>query len=380
VLAAWSACSAPPAAFRGSPTSGSTALPSATVAGDPAPTIKDMGRVCIATKMPDEWRSGLGPAQTPNGVRIGLAAVAPDGTEFGQYSTVQENGIAGVGRDGSLTKIARYDANVSGLNTLGIDPPFVVWSQGDSTTNIADWSVRSWNQNTGAATTIATSHLPDGTLLFGQQPIPVVRQSLAAWAQPLPRRGSVNESEVRVIDLGSGRITVLATGRVSNPVFAGSLLIWARRDESGDRYSFEAADPLSLQSAQLPAALKNPGSIVYLAGSSRYLAWSAEGLLTASVWTVGTSEIRSYSAPDIKHYFQFLHLAGHYLLWYGGITSSLLDLDSASGFDQSGSLAGSDDWIAFEEPTGAAAKGQFISSRLYRLSVNAAPTLRGCTP
>ena len=335
-----------------------------------------MGKPCIGPQVPAEWQARAQTTLSPEGVRFGLASAASDGTVFGQYGSSQGSGIGSIGRDGALTKLSQYETNVSGLNTLGADAAWVVWSQGDSATNMSDWSVRAFNQRTAATITLATSHLPDGTLLFGQQPLPVVRGVLAAWAQPQPLRGSVNESEVRVVDLTSGQVTVLTSGRVSSPVFAGPLLVWARRDQDGSRYSLEAVDPDTLKPVALPAPLSDPGSIVYLAGSSQHLAWSAEGLQQLTVWTFGSGQLRRYSAPDIKHYFQFLQLAGPYVLWYGGITSTVLDLDSNAGFDVGGTVAGSDQWLALEEPASPVAKGEFASSRIARLSTATAPPIR----
>jgi len=48
---------------------------------------------------------------------------------------------------------------------------------------------------------------------------------------------------------------------------------------------------------------------------------------------------------DSRHPFQFLHLAGDFLFWYGGTTSSVLDLRSGAAIDIDGTVTGSADWI-----------------------------------
>lgn len=340
-----------------------------------------MGRACITPQIPPEWTRALAghSLQLPDGIRFGVGDPAADGSYFGQYNSSQESGIGRVSAAAGLLKIVRYPPKWGGLLGMAVDLPWVAWTQGESDTNAFDWTLQVWNAATDSVTAVATSHLPDGTFVFGQQPLPVLRGSMLSWAQPRPPSGTTNEAEVRVVELTTGRVTVLSSGRVSNPVFAGELLVWARRDEAG-RYSFEAADAATLQRAALPAALAEPGSIMYLAGSRDLLAWSAEGLLQLAVWRIGSNQRREYTAPDIKHYFQFLGLADHFLFWYGGITSSILDLDTAAGFDVAGSVGGSDQFIAVERPTKPAAKGEFVASQLARVATADAPPVPRCSP
>ena len=126
---------------------------------------------------------------------------------------------------------------------------------------------------------------------------------------------------------------------MSPPVFSGRLLIWGERNASG-AYSFAAVEAPTLAPAPLPEALRGPGSIVFLAGAKDWFAWSAEGLMELNVWRVDSTDRRQYRAPDIKHYFQFMQLTGGYLLWYSGVSSAILDLESGALVDVSGSLAG----------------------------------------
>jgi hypothetical protein len=262
---------------------------------------------------------------------------------------------------------------------MTVELPWVVWEQGNSQTNVADWSVFAWNKDTGVTTTIATSRLPDGSFLFGQPPLPAIRRGLALWAQPLPKRSEYNEAEIHIRDLGRGTDTVVATGRVGAPVFAGRDLIWAERDAGGN-YSFQSADADTLGRADLPARLRDPGPIAYVAGSPRYLAWSSDDSLGVTVWMIDSGEFATYRAPDLNHSFQFMQLADHYLLYYGGTSSTVLDLSTGNGFDVGGSLAGSDQVIAKEEPSGPAAqKAPAISSRISSVSLSAVGAIAQCT-
>lgn len=82
--------------------------------------------------------------------------------------------------------------------------------------------------------------------------------------------------------------------------------------------------------------------------------------------------------PDIRHYLQFLQLAGRYLVWDSGMPSSVLDLETGGAFDVQGSLAGSEEMIVKEEPVGPAPKGEFVASRVSSISLSAATAIPSC--
>ena len=378
---AWSvSCSTPPTTATDTGGHPVTSVPPATTTTAASVALQAMGRMCIAPEPPAEWSAKLAtrPLQTSDGVAFGLGLPGDGGVVIGQYNSAAESGIGQLSVDG-LTKIVQYGPDVSGLAAMAMARSWVAWTQGESATNMSNWTLRVWNRDTRTSTTVASSRQPDGSFVAGQQPIPVVRDGLLAWAQPTGRTAGVNESEVRVLDLASGRVSTVASGRVSNPVFAGSWLVWGRRAQDG-AYSFEAVDSMTLQKVELPAALRNPGSIAHLTGSARYLAWSAEGLLKVTVWEIGGSRGKQYDSPDIKHYLQFLQLAGHYLLWYGGITSSILDLETGAAFDVVGSVGGSEGSIAVEQPSATVSKGAFASSRVSVVSMTDAPGVPKCSP
>ncbi|MEK6227173.1 MAG: hypothetical protein AABM40_12890 [Chloroflexota bacterium] len=373
-IAAWStSCSTPPS--LASPVPHATDVPIATAA------VKSID-VCIALP-PQTWTAGFQSHSTvlPAGTRFGLGAPTISGqVAFGQFDTQSGSGIGSVDlTSGRMTRIATWDTQMSGMGWMAVELPWVVWEQGNSPANSSDWTVLAWNKDTGVTTTIATSLLPDGSFLFGQPPLPAIRHGIAVWAQPLPKRSDHNEAEIHVRELARGADTVIATGRVGAPIFAGRYLIWAQRDVAGS-YSFQSVDADTLQPANLPARLRDPGPIVYVAGSSRYLAWSGDDSLEATVWAIDSGEFAKYRSPDLSHSFQFMQLADHYLLYYGGTSSTVLDLATGNGFDVAGSLAGSDQVIAKEEPSAPATqKAQVISSRISSVSLSAVGAIAPCT-
>lgn len=252
-------------------------------------------------------------------------------------------------RSGRLTTIARYRPDVSGLGALAVEEPWVLWEQLDSKTNLADWSVRAFNRTTGQSIRIADSHSPGGGFVPGQQPLPVLRNGLAAWAQPVRTNGSTVQAELRVFDLGHRITRVLDSGRLSSPVYAGGLLVWAKVDDTR-QYSLHAVDEKTLQPVELPEAIRRPDSVAYLGGSADRLVWSANDALTLHEWNFTTRKPAQYALSDRGHAFQFLQVAGDFLLWDGATTASVLDLTTGAAFDTPGTVAGSAQWIVNARP------------------------------
>jgi hypothetical protein len=309
----------------------------------------------------------------PGGTVFGLAAVHAD-TAFGQYDSASGDGVGSVDlATGRFTRITAFRPGAGGLGALAADDGWVVWEQLDSAGNLADWSVHARNRRTGVSRELSTSRAAGG-FVRGQQPLPVLRGGVAAWAQPVGD-GPIR-AEVRAVDLATGRSRTVAAGRVSSPVYAGRYLLWSRIGDGGE-FSFAAVDAGTLAPAALPGRLGSPGTVGYLAGSAAYLAWSSADYTTLTVWRIGTGELRQYR-QDGRHPFQFLQLAGRYLVWYTGTASSVLDLDTGHGFDVPGTAAGSADWIAAARPEGD--RAGTVTSRLSRMATapRAPVTARKC--
>ncbi len=377
-LGVWgSACSTPSA-----PLSAPTAPTSAPTASPPASIALSVKRAdaCIVSR-PAAWETAFARVTAlPEGTRFGLGSPAVVGpTVYGQINTADSSGIARLDLgSGRLEELVRFGADVSGTASIAVSPPWLAWTQGNSTRNLFDWTVYARNLESGETLTLATSRRPDGAFLPGQQPVLSLRASQLAWSQTLPGPGPQLGSELHVFDLAARRDKVLTTGRVSAPVFSGRLLIWGERNPGG-AYSFAAVEALTLAPAPLPEALRVPGSIVFLAGAKDWFAWSAEGLMELNVWRFDANERRQYRAPDIRHYFQFMQLAGGYLLWYSGVGSAILDLESGALVDVSGSLAGGDDLIVMEQPSRPPAKkGEIVASRVSAARPSGLPGLGEC--
>jgi hypothetical protein len=328
-------------------------------------------RSCLVGAPPG-WASALGGGRTlPPGAGFTVAAYA-GGSAFGQLTGPGGTAVAELDlATGRLNTIAGVAPGAGGLGALAADERWLVWEQLDSQTNLSDWSVHAHDRATGVSTVLAGSRLPGGQFLAGQQPLPVLRHGVAAWAQPLPRRGPYVEAELRAADLTTGRVSVLDTGRLSSPVYAGPYLVWARVDAGG--YRLRAVDAATLRPVELPEALRRTGPIGHLAGSPRYLVWSDDDHSDLLVWPVGAASGYGLAGPDPNHHFQFLQVSGDFLLWYSGATSSIMDLRSGGAFDLAGTVAGAPDRIVAALSTGTPP-----AVRVAAIDPATAPPTPGC--
>src|ERR1700730_14742931 len=195
-IAAWSiSCSTPPSLSSPTPHPSDVSVASA--------SVKSID-VCIA-QPPQTWADAFQSHSivVPSGTRFGLGAPTISGqVAFGQFDTQSGSGIGSLDlSSGRMTRIVTWDKSVSGMGWMAVELPWGVWEQGNSQANLSDWSVLAWSKDTGVTTTIATSRMPDGSLVFGQRALPAIRHGLAVWAQPLPKRSDNNEAEIHVRDL-----------------------------------------------------------------------------------------------------------------------------------------------------------------------------------
>jgi hypothetical protein len=328
---------------------------------------------------PKDWAAALDSSAVslPDGVRFGVGALAGD-SMFGQFNSTSGNGIAELDmKTGRLTEILSFGADVSGMGGMAVDLPWLIWEQLDSQTNQFDWSLHAWNRNTGVGTVLSTSHQNDGTFVVGQQPLPVINQGVAAWAQPVPAEAGQARAEIRVLDLSTDEILTLDSGEVSSPVYAGPYLLWAKKTKND--FSFQAVDARTLKPVTVPEGLHDPGDIAYVAGSTNYVIWSNQDYTSLTAWRIDSSHHREFASPDHRHHFQFLQTSGDFALWFGGAASSILDLRTGKAFDVQGTVAGSSDRIGIAEWVSEPASRRAVPmARVSSIASSAAPRIAHC--
>ncbi len=284
---------------------------------------------------------------------------------------------------GQLSHISPLPSGAAGVDAIAADLPWVVWQEGDSQYQESDWSIHAWNQLTGRTETLATSQSGAGGFVTGQPPAPVVWSGLASWAQPVIG-GSY---DLVLANLSGGPMRTLAVGKLSSPVIAGPYLVWAEQSATGETY-FHAIYTSTLKPAPLPPALRGPQSVLYLAGSTRYLAWSNSTINTLMVWRVGSTHFDEF-APTVPKYgspnFQFLQIAGPYVLWYGGYAPLAIDVRTGHGFlvpQGLAALVGNDSWLVGGGPVSAPSSSKSMPGpfklRLVRVATTSVPAIPAC--
>lgn len=247
---------------------------------------------------------------------------------YGQVTTTSRTSIAQVNiNTGQLGMIAGLPPSAAGVGAMAAAGSWVVWQEGDSAYQPADWRVRAWNSRTGAITLLASSAMSNGTFVQGQPPIVVLQGDHAAWAEPM---GST-VYQITVVNLATGQRHVLVTGRASSPVYVGGYLLWAQEQADGSTF-FRSVNAVTLKSVTLPTALRGPQSVLYLAGSPQYLAWSNQSSSALMVWRTGAPFYTQFLPQIPLPHVQFIQLSGHFALWYSGTADNVLDINSGKGF------------------------------------------------
>jgi hypothetical protein len=338
--------------------------------------------VCFGP-MPAGW-AGTQRASFPT-ADFGLGAVAPAGDRaYGMYRTAAGRSIAMLDlRTGALTPLADLPADSAGFSSMAADSRWLAWVQADSVSVPRAWTLHALDLQTGEQLTLATSELPDGTLLFGQNPLLALRRGVLTWAQPTSTTGLLPTAEVRAYDLAARRQSVLDSGHVSSPVFAGPYLVWGRIGDDGGS-TFRAVNAITRTPVELPEQVRSQPGIVYLAGSPSHLAWSTD-FQHVVAWDLEDGALTTYTIADTRNPLQFLTLAGHFLIWYTGFPSAALDLDTGGAFDASiiggllaGQIAGSEATIVRTDPLSLPEKGGIAGTAVSSLRTAAAPAIPGC--
>jgi hypothetical protein len=225
------------------------------------------------------------------------------------------------------------------------------------------WDLKAWNVKTGESRLVTSSRL-----LAGQYTFPVVDRDYVAWSQAT----SNTSADIRTYRFSTRTTTVLDSGVVSPPVFAGTFLVWSKRRGNDVDPTFQIVDAATLTPQTLPPLLSQSGAVTYLAGSSEYLMWTqTESQMAAYDFTSRTlSNYQISNADSGRHALEFPMLAGRILTWFTGVLNTVVDLSTGNGFDVvNGAAAGSGNLLVV-----SSAKGNVPNLSALRLSPTTAIT------
>jgi len=310
------------------------------------------------------------------------AAGVADAEVFGQYVSASDMGVGSLDiKSGALSKLSPLDPSSGGLAWIEVELPWIVWDQYVSNTQ-PGWTVVALNASTHERIVLASDDPGSPNAVpAGQAPYPVIRKGVVAWAEPSsPDSDGKPRGRVVTFNLATRSSQAVAAGVVSSPVYAGDYLVWAEQAPDGS-FAFEAVNADTLMPADVTDQLPSLTSVLYLAGSADYLAWTSQDLNQLSVVTLRSGAVSVFTAkPDFLHRIQFPALVGDYVAWYTGDRFSVMDLTTGGAFDVMGSAAAGNGTIALAQPNGPVPKGQLSRSRVSSLAISQVPHLAatGC--
>ena len=327
--------------------------------------------LCFTTPPPD-WATALANvAATLDGTNFAAGAIDEQhGVVYGGAWTGSRSIIAAVAlATGKMTAVAPMSA--SGFGWMTYADGWLVWVE----PGVVDLQL--WNASTHEIRQVAAGPQLEGTsYLTGSHNNAVIGHGYMAWSQAV----SSTSAELRVYELTTGHVTILDSGDVGSPVFAGADLVWTKRDAGAAHTRFVFADATTLQLVAAPAELSSPREIGFVVGSPDRLVWTGTPGSSNGTWFVddlAARTIRTYTASD--HYFQFPQLAGPYLVWFGADKNSIVDLRSGAGFDLPlpGGVEAVGDTIVVDRVSGP--KGSVSRTDVSVLHPSQLSPLRPCT-
>ncbi len=186
-------------------------------------------------------------------VPFGVAASGLTG--YGSAWTKGFAGVAAIGlRTGVLRPIMRFSDPATDQADGAFGGRWLVWEQTHSLQSLDGFTVYGWDSATGRLIRLGRSLTSSGgTPWPSPWHAPAVAGGFAAWAQGY---GPVGLVQIRLADLRTGRVTIIARGHLQAPFFAGGLVVWPQSDRPGALTKLRAYSLRTRTMAPLPAVLR----------------------------------------------------------------------------------------------------------------------------
>jgi hypothetical protein len=183
--------------------------------------------------------------------------VSADGrTGYVSAWTQRFSGVAAIDvRTGALRPIQRFARPSTEQADGAWGGRWLVWEQTYSLQSLDHFTVHAWDARSGTVTLIGRSRdAPKGTPWPSPWHPPAVSGQYAAWAQGYGPGGLV---QIRVADLLTGQVRVVARGHVQAPFIDGGLVVWPQSDRPGALTTLHAYAIAAGKPAPLPLALRS---------------------------------------------------------------------------------------------------------------------------
>jgi hypothetical protein len=194
------------------------------------------------------------PAST-RGEVIPLGVTANGRTGYVSAWSASFSGVAAMNlRTGALRPIMAFADPAADQADGAWGGRWLVWEETYSLQSLDDFTVYAWNAATGAVARLGHSLAgPEGSAWPSPWHAPAVSGHYAAWAQGYGPGGLV---QIRLADLRTGRVFVVAAGHVQAPFFDGDLLVWPASDRPGAPTALHAYSLAAGGIAALPGSLR----------------------------------------------------------------------------------------------------------------------------
>lgn len=163
----------------------------------------------------------------------------------------------------------------AGSQALGAyDGRYAVWEESHTAGSFDDYVVKEWDAATGSTTVVGGSHTDaHGAPIEGSEELPVIAGHDAAWLEAIKDDG---ESDLVVLDLRSGKRTVIRRAHANWIALTARTIVWSESLRPNAKTVIRAADLATGKATDPPAAL---------AGVRGAWAFVTDG--TAWVWIQG---------------------------------------------------------------------------------------------
>ncbi len=224
-------------------------------------------RASLARAVPGSLRSEI----------IPLGITEDGATAYVSAWTRRFAGVAALSlRAGRLHPILRFGDPAADQADGAWGGRWLVWTQTYSLASLDDFTVLGWDSVTGHLMRLGHSISGQGgTPWPSPWHAPAVSGHYAAWAQGYGPGGLV---QIRLADLSTGRVRVIASGHLQAPFFDGRLLVWPASDRPGALTSLHAYSPATGRPAALPVVLRQVRGTDFVATDGTRTAYLSPGL------------------------------------------------------------------------------------------------------
>jgi hypothetical protein len=327
-VALLAACSRPSTAPKR--TSTDSATPVARSVTTPGPSAGGLAAFCASR--PDAAIAAQLASLVPGSTRhevIPLGVSSDGRTGYVSAWTPAFSGVAAIDlRTGALRPIMSFADPAVDQADGAWGGRFLVWEETYSLQSLDRFTVYAWSAAAGRLLVLGRSLAePNGIPWPSPWHAPAVSGNYAAWTQGYGPGGLV---QVRLADLATGRVTVVAAGHLQAPFFDGDLLVWPASGRPGALTRLHAYSLATHRMAPLPLPLRAVAGTDFVVSDGTRTAYLNAALTRLYYSPSARRPARLMLALPPGEEFSGLGLAAGALAWTTTTASYVADLATGS--------------------------------------------------